>query len=297
MPAYNAASTLTQSVESVLAQTYPCWELIIIDDGSKDNTAELALACEQRDERIKFVRLEKNGGLSNARNTAGSMATGDFIAFLDSDDIWLSDKLEKQIAYHKKYPNVLISHTGFENFTGETILHKNWANRFVEYFYKKQGSLLPQLLYKNTIGVLTVMVRKDVFLEAGKFDVNLWGLEDQDLWIRLARRGVHFGYLPQVLARYRINPHGMMSNVGKYKRAYKSLLKKYSPASKIDPVSRTSWGMYYRYFGSVYYRKNNFKLSALYFGKSLSWYNSFLINITSLVYLISIYNPFNRKQR
>src|SRR5690625_4493762 len=101
-PAYNAARFISETIDSVRQQTYLNWEMIIVDDCSTDRTAEIVEEYIQKDHRIHFIQLEKNSGSAIARNTAMDHAKGDFIAFLDSDDLWYPEKLEKQLKFMQK---------------------------------------------------------------------------------------------------------------------------------------------------------------------------------------------------
>ena len=101
MPAYNAEKYIEEAIESVLKQTYRNWELIIVNDCSIDATEQIVKKYQEQDERIKFHSLTENHGVANARNTALQNAVGRYIAFLDSDDMWLPEKLEKQIGFMK----------------------------------------------------------------------------------------------------------------------------------------------------------------------------------------------------
>ena len=101
MPAYNAEKYIEEAIESVLKQTYRNWELIIVNDCSIDATEQIVKKYQEKDERIKFHSLTENHGVANARNTALQNAVGRYIAFLDSDDMWLPEKLEKQIGFMK----------------------------------------------------------------------------------------------------------------------------------------------------------------------------------------------------
>ena len=101
-PTYNCGKFITETIESVIGQTYKNWEMIIVDDCSKDNTQEIVKKYLKNDKRIKYIKFEKNQGAAIARNTAIREAKGRYIAFLDSDDLWSKDKLEKQINFMKK---------------------------------------------------------------------------------------------------------------------------------------------------------------------------------------------------
>lgn len=268
MPAFNAEATVKTSIDSVLKQTYSNWELIIINDASSDNTVSVINEYAKEENRIIIINLNQNGGLPNARNVGIAYAKGEFIAFLDSDDAWSPDKLLKQTDFHLKHPEIKISHTGFEMFNERGIV-KRPLKKFVDFNYKKEGDMLPSIYCKNTVGVLTVMIKKELFISAGGFDTSLWTMEDQDLWIRIAKLRERFGYLPENLAYYRLNPGGISHNTAKYKRAYKRLIDKY----KSETIANNSYNLvlanYYRYFGIVYFKKKAYKISLLYLMRSI----------------------------
>lgn len=192
LPLYNAESTIISSVRSVLDQTYKNWELIIIDDGSTDNSAKAVsdlintLSGEVR-EKILFL-VQENKGPSVTRNRGIQSAKGCYIAFLDSDDAWVKEKLELQMYYLDKFKNVGIVGGGFNKIGG--IKNKD----FEQISYHK-------LLFKNYFLTPTVIVKKE-FLEEENyyFNENKKYSEDQDLWLRLTykRKGI---YINQVLAK------------------------------------------------------------------------------------------------
>lgn len=117
MPAYNAEKYIEEAIESVIEQTYETWELIVVDDASTDGTVAVVQECATKDSRINLIRLSKNGGVANARNVAIENAKGRFLAFLDSDDLWVRQKLEKQIRFMQKNDYVFTYHAyaSFEN--------------------------------------------------------------------------------------------------------------------------------------------------------------------------------------
>jgi glycosyltransferase involved in cell wall biosynthesis len=285
MPAYNASATIAESIRSVLNQSYANWELIIVDDGSRDNTVYIANNFAEKEKRIVLLKLSRNGGLSNARNEGWRIARGEFIAFLDSDDLWHEDKLEKQIRFHQQNPNIGISHTDFKSFKDGKVIRRPLRG-FVHLRKYKYGKLYPEICYKNSIGVLTVMVRKSLLESVDGFDVSLWGLEDQDLWIRIAMKNNEFGYIDESLALYRITETGMVRATGKYKRAYKKLIYKTSSYPGLN--MRMAWRYYYRYFGTAYFKKSQMKLAQLYFWQSLVIVPFDFISASTIVYMFVV---------
>ena len=149
-----------------------------MDDGSTDNTQELLKSYENK---IKIF-TQKNAGVSSARNLGIKKAKYDWIAFLDSDDEWLEDKLEKQVQYHKKNIETKFSYTA-ESWVrdGKTV---NQPKKFEQF----SGKIFDKILTHTTIGASTVMMHKDIFTELGYFDESLEICEDYDLWLRVAKK-------------------------------------------------------------------------------------------------------------
>ena len=283
MPAYNAAKTIAQSILSVIQQSYENWELLVVDDGSHDSTSAIVTEHQNKDLRIRIIKLARNGGLSNARNEGCKEATGSFIAFLDSDDLWQTSKLEIQVNFHLLNPEIEISHTDFHQFNDQGLL-KRPLKYFVDLKKHKEGQIYPSICYKNPIGILTVMVNRSLLNTVGFFDTSLWTFEDQDLWIRIAKRGKIFGYIPKVLAFYRLVPGSISNKTGRYKKAYKKFISKLLSTDTLNADLLLRY--YYRHFGTVYLKKKSYKLSRLYFWKSLKLIPFDYIAISTYVYVL-----------
>jgi len=201
-PAYNAEHFITDAIESVLKQTYTDWEMIIVDDHSTDRTIEKVHAYIKQDDRITLIQLGENSGSAVARNRAINAARGRFIAFLDSDDLWVPEKLEKQLAF---------------------MLDRDIAFSFTEYArMKEDGGLLKSnirapetvdyngLLKHCVIGCLTVMIDMD---KTGWVQmIDLRERQDYVLWLTLTKKGFLAYGLPEELAIYRIVKNSISSN-------------------------------------------------------------------------------------
>ena len=193
MPAFNAQQYIAESIQSALSQTYQNIEVIVVDDGSKDDTKKIADSFGVP----VFVHSVKNGGAAAARNYGVNQANGDWIAFLDSDDIWEPTNLETQmnnldgkVWSHADSVFFGVGHDG-------TVTASALTPKF-------GGRVVPTLAVNNFIGTTTVIVRKDVFLEEGGFDPEMLALEDWDLWLKIA--GKHeLSYCPDILAKYRVH--------------------------------------------------------------------------------------------
>ena len=201
-PSYNAERFIGQTIESVLNQSYTNWEMLIVDDCSRDQTVEIIKQYEKQDDRIRLIQLEENSGSAIARNTAMDHAKGKYLAFLDSDDMWLPEKLEKQVAFMET---------------------KDIAFSFTQYLRVKEDgtetemvSKLPEivtyedLMKQCVIGCLTVMLDKE---KIGNFRmVNIRTRQDFAFWLTLLRNGfLAYGY-PEVLAHYRLVDNSISSN-------------------------------------------------------------------------------------
>jgi glycosyltransferase involved in cell wall biosynthesis len=201
IPTYNALKFLPQTIASVMAQTFQDFELLLIDDGSSDGTAEWVAHYNQAVEdrakghKIRFFQQHR-GGVSMARNLGIQNAQGEFVAFLDADDLWVPSKLTQQVNYLNQHPRVGLVHGAIAlmdeagKLTGRVLSSKPTA------------SSLPRLLTQNAVACQTVMMRRSCFEQTGGFDSQADTVEDWDLWIRLARF-YPIVALPEVLAHYR----------------------------------------------------------------------------------------------
>lgn len=210
IPVYNRPVFVKEAIQSVLDQTYPDVELIVVDDGSTDETAHI---LNQFGNAIRVIH-QQNQGVSAARNTGIHNSTGTWIAFLDSDDIWLPEKLTKQMQYVLAHPNTLICQT-------EEIWIKNGKRLYPKKKHKKKsGMIFEHCLPLCIVSPSAVMIHKNLFKEYGSFDESLPACEDYDLWLRIScqypihlldepliiKRGGHSDQLSQMirLDRYRI---------------------------------------------------------------------------------------------
>ncbi|MDO8948620.1 MAG: glycosyltransferase family 2 protein [Desulfocapsaceae bacterium] len=201
-PTHNSAAFLPETIEAILGQTFSDWELIIVDDCSSDASYEIARDYASRDARIKPVCLEQNGGAAVARNTAIEMAQGRFIAFCDSDDLWMPQKLEKQVEFMAE-KDVAMSHTAYTKMREDGTRFKGVvpAKKIVSYH---------DLLKSCFIGCLTAMYDTK---KVGKvFMPLIRKRQDYALWLRILKSGhVSLG-LNEPLAIYRVCNNSVSSN-------------------------------------------------------------------------------------
>lgn len=178
IPTYNRSVLLKKAIISLQNQTYRNMEIIIVDDCSNDDTAEVIR--NMKDERIRYIKHETNKGGSEARNTGIRHASGAYIGFLDSDDQWLPDKLEKQLAVFEGNPKAGVVYTGVK-VVSETHLIK-------EIIPQCKGNILPKLIEFNCIDTTSsIVVKKELLQEVNGFDSSLPSCQDWDLYIRLSK--------------------------------------------------------------------------------------------------------------
>lgn len=192
IPTFNRLKVLDRAIKSVLSQTYSDFELVIVDDGSTDSTGELLQKYIDHP-KIRTFRTE-NQGVSAARNLGLQMAQGKWIGFLDSDDEWLSDKLEKQMSYLEAHPETKVVH-------GEEIwIRKGVRVNPMKKHQKKGGDLFSDATRFCCMSPSTIMIRKDFIEERGSFDEAFPVCEDYDLWLRLSF-DQEIGFLPNFLIK------------------------------------------------------------------------------------------------
>jgi len=179
IPTFNRKEKVCSAIESVLNQTNRSFELVVVDDGSTDATAEF-LTKEYQDQ-LTIVTTSRQG-VSAARNIGVSMSTGDWIAFLDSDDIWHPDKLKRQIEFHQQQPAILISQTQ------EIWIRKGKRVNPRKKHQKPDGDIFLPSLLLCTISPSSVIMTRELFNQFGGFDVNMPACEDYDLWLRITAK-------------------------------------------------------------------------------------------------------------
>lgn len=209
IPIYNKEPFVAEAIQSVLAQTFQDFEIVIIDDGSTDGSLEVVQAVS--DERFRIIR-RVNGGAAAARNTGIEAAQGEWIAFLDADDIWFPDSLKVRLAILERNPslNWCAGLHRRRTTNGEilrspvpTILHRAMTNDVVT----DALAILPYALFFTS----TVMVKKRVFDEIGLMDMSLRTAEDIDMWLRIALRYPRLGFSLEEIGEYRFRLPGSLS--------------------------------------------------------------------------------------
>lgn len=203
MPAYNAERTLSQSISSVMNQTWPDWELIIVDDCSNDHTADIILKYERSDSRIRHIKNAKNSGAACSRNYGVAQARGSWIAFLDSDDCWEPEKLALQLEFAQQMQARF-------TFTGSAFMDESGC-RLSHQLTVPDQITFRQLLKQNVISCSSVMIRRDLILQYPMGSDRMH--EDFAVWLQILRENHMKAYgLNRPLLIYRLSPSSKSGN-------------------------------------------------------------------------------------
>lgn len=237
MPAFNAELYIAESIRSVYAQTYRDWELIVVDDGSSDGTARVVNEFSRLDQRVRYI-FQENGGQAKARNMGLSQSSSELVAFLDSDDLWVREKLKLQIDAIDAMQVDLVFSDGYifadedvedETFTFQTMIGALAGDNFFRLMF-----------IQNRIPILSVLTRRDSLSKAGLFDESreYQMCEDYDLWLRMVRNGAVFYGMPEKLVRYRRHANASTYNPFSPIRAMLAVLRKYKYDVSLDSALR-----------------------------------------------------------
>ncbi len=251
IPAYNAEAFIARTLESVLAQTYSHLEVLVVDDGSRDRTAEIVEAFAERDRRVILIRQE-NAGVAIARNHAIQRAQGALIAPVDADDIWYPQKLEKQVAcLQAQGPEVGLVYSCSVLIDEDDRILGRYSRRQK---FKPGGPILASLICSNFLdNASSPLIRRECFERIGGYDPtlkarNAQGCEDWDLYLRIAEH-YHFAVAPEYLIGYRQSLGSMATNSVAMARSYEFVMEAIAAKHPEIPPVIYQWsrGMFYEY--------------------------------------------------
>lgn len=281
-PTYNSSKFIERTIKSVLNQTYTDWEYLIIDDISTDNTVELVNDFIKKDSRIKLLKTSKNsGGPATPKNIGIENAVGEYVAFLDHDDEWLPEKLEKQLKVFEELKNEKLGLVScfiniVDNKTGKiTSRHRN--------FYKKNA--LNMLLQFNFLLTSScIMTKLSILKEVGLFDANFKVSDDWDMWLKILQAG----YKIDCVTKYLINHFRHKDNLSSNRQVELEEFKLLSKKNNTLPFKmEDSW-----FYGFYYFNSKQYKLSRKYYIHNLFSKNlNFLMRIKSVAYVILTFCP------
>jgi glycosyltransferase involved in cell wall biosynthesis len=240
IPTRNRERLLPVAVRSVLDQTHSDLELLVVDDASEDGTADVVTGFS--DARLRYVRREARRGGAAARNAGIEASRGDFVAFLDDDDEWLPEKLERQLSLFRADPELGIVYSSYlvvDRESGQVLFRKTAECR---------GDLSRDLLVRNVLGnTSSVVVRRSCFEKAGLFDEQLPSFEDYDLWLRLAPH-FRFDFVERELMKYYVHGRRISTNLEALDRGIDLMRRKHGASSALRRnLARQSMGLGVQY--------------------------------------------------
>ena len=261
IPTYNSACYLAESLDSVLHQSFRNFEIIVVDDGSTDNTEEVLRPYK---DSIRYIKKE-NGGPSSARNLGIREARGALVAFQDADDLWLVDKLALQVEHFRRHPEVGVVFTGSLRFNAAGVLDSNIRAGVT----MPTGMIFDRLLTEHFIAMPSVMIRKSCLEEVGGFEESLIGNEDFNLYLRLARTYA-FGFVNRILVHIRLHQNNLSDNL---EQMCEDEIKNLDHISALFPDAaiekRKLSAQIYARFGRYYFAQRRFAQARGCFAKAL----------------------------
>jgi glycosyltransferase involved in cell wall biosynthesis len=260
IPTHNRATFLRLAVESVLNQTFEDLEIIVVDDGSRDNTREVV--CGFSDRRIRYIRHETSKGGSAARNTGIVNSISKYVAFLDDDDEWMGEKLRMQVDILERSPQRVGG-----VYTGHLVVDSS-GNVLREWTPRKRGNIYSDMLSRNWLATASsLLLRRDCFNKVGLFDEGLPSFQDYDMWIRISKE-FDFEYIDKPLVKYRIHGNQIWTNLEALDRGMELMLKRYGGS----PAFRKNYSNYYLGLGVGYCYRGSAKKGREAFLKAIRLY-------------------------
>ncbi len=275
IPAYNVAPYIGETLASVFAQTFADFEAIIINDGSPD-TGELERVLEPFRDRIRYLKQE-NRGASSARNAGLRAARGEFVAFLDADDLWLPSYLEDQLAVIRERNCDLVCADAL--IVGESPdAGRTYFEAVMDSAPPNQVTFLDLLSGERSLITSGVLARREHVLEVGLFDEKLRNAQDLDLWLRLARHGARVAYQPRVLLKYRARLNSLTGDaINSHQRElliFEKVEQSYGltpeEREEVEPVIRNRTALVQYELGKLYLLPGDFTRARAAFAKSNS---------------------------
>lgn len=255
LPTYNRSKMVSRAIRSVLYQTYPFFELIIVDDGSTDDTEQVLATF--RDKRIQHIRCEKNRGGPTARNMAIKRAKGEYVAFQDSDDEWMPKKLEKHISLFERLPS------NYGVVYSDCLVIEDKRRYLISSNYPpKSGFVMDDILNGNFV-TMQIVTRRSCLVEEGLFDENLHRLQDWELWIRISQK-YHYYYIPEPLTVVYRHKNSLTSNLNELIKSTEFILQKHK---KVFQENRHALGKRLAILADMYARKSDFSKAKDIYGK------------------------------
>lgn len=285
IPTLNDGEYISDALRSVFAQTYRDFETVVVDGGSDDGTWEI---LEENRSRLEFFR-QKGKGVSQAKNEAIGKARGEYIAFLDGDDLWYPDKLRIQIEFLDDHPEFGFSSSDVDFFNEGGIIIKGAISREKE---PHSGYVFDDMFKNNFISSATIILRRGCFEKAGFFDEEIFYAEDTDMWLRVAK-DFQLGYIPTSLAKYRVHPGARTQEFIKH---YGSLAGIYRKLNALYPdyfeerkaLLKTAYFNLYRRWGYRHFESGEYRRARRQYFKAL---RNRPVSLLAWKYLLATFLP------
>lgn len=259
IPVYNGERFLSEAIESVINQTYPNWEIIAINDGSTDRSMEILKHYKSKLSSLIHVINQENLGPSVARNSGIKKAKGEYIAFLDYDDLWLSEKLEKQVKFLESNNEISLIYCDCYIIDNNSNIEKDTYSEKTKFI---KGKIFKKLLSNNFIPTSTVLLRKKVLDDVGLFNLEYKISQDYDLWLRISDKYL-IDFLKQPLAKYRFHSESISKDVKLMTNEDFQILKYWlnkKPELKMELKDQIKSKIAHLYYQTVLYYYHNHKI-------------------------------------
>jgi glycosyltransferase involved in cell wall biosynthesis len=278
---YNYGRYLTEAIDSVLKQTYRNYEVIIINDGSTDNSDDIINSYVIQSNKIRYYK-QNNQGQARAKNKGIQMSLGKYVAFLDADDIWKNDIIEKRLLLFKdENVGVVFTKADYIDRTSKRVKLKLSG----KYLVPSRGNVTKKLIFDNFVPFSSAMVRNECFFTIGMFDEKLEMAIDWDLWLRISTK-YQFDFVGEHLLLYRVGHEGQLSrNIEKRLVCIDKILQKF--ATEYPQI--LPWKIYYKknsysyYNRGIYFSKKDLDLSNKYFKLAIQSDNKNLMAYLGLI--------------
>lgn len=266
IPCYNASQFLARALDSVLAQTFPHWRILLIDDGSTDSTPELVRSYAPRLGARLLALTQPNRGLPAARNTAIRAGSAPLIALLDADDVWLPHRLERSIAALAAQPAAALSY----GFVARIDEHDRPVSVHDQLLPGREGNIAPSIYTRRLhLPCPTITFRRAAFAATSGFDETMRATEDRDLWLRLALRSPVV-CIPEIIALYRTSPGAMTTDTDRMFQAQRRFVEKHKGAPGLSARNyRHALGSIYRQRAETETGRRLLRPAALHLAQSL----------------------------
>lgn len=294
MPAYNVAVYIGETLDSVFEQTFTDYEVILVNDGSPD-TVELDKAIEPYLNRIRYIR-QKNLGAGAARNEGLRAARGEFIAFLDADDLWLPNYLEEQLRFIREDGFDLVCADAM-HFGDSPLAGRSYMETYMPIApHVGEVTVLGLVSAEQSLITSGIVARRAPIIEVGLFDEGLRNSQDFDLWLRLVRHGVRSGYQKQLLLRYRCHENSLSGDEINRTARQLRVFDKVESSLDLTPEERPAIlraierrrALLEFELGKLYLEEGDFEKSRAAFSKADSWRRSWK---TAVAVLLSRWSP------